>query len=374
MLHRILILLLLLQVVSLSAFSQNSCHVGIGTDWGLPIGGTYSESKDVLKSNSGHIINASLLFNTILSERIGFEVAAGQNNQVIKFSDQKFKKTHNDKYEIKIKQKNLFPNLEASVFYLAHYSDNTNLYFKLGYRWNYPGNKIDSKEKYVILDGSDVQIESAYTQQTEGILGEVGIRGRNNNPFYFGIKYYYGMSPNVTTDYTVRQKTLTYKDQFVSNGSFIGIALGLNLQVFEWDYPNIKLRLKPKKKPNTSTSPLPKPEIAPEQRKEQIIRRMTLTNPVITIKVYDPNKIDNDIVSIKLNNEYVVSNLVVVKEPWIKEIILKKGENRLTFQAMNLGKYSPNTAEMIIQAGREVYKLQFNTTLELNQVLIITIP
>lgn len=371
MLQRVLTTFLFL-LISFISFSQNVCNVGIGSDWGIPLGGSYAESRKVLKSNSGHFINASIYFNTVLSERIGFEIGVGQNNQLIRFKDREFKKNHGEKFEAKVTQKNLFPNFEAAVFYLAHISDNTNLYFRLGYRWNFPGNKSDSKSKYVALDGSQIDVESNYTEKTEGILGEIGIRSRRESPLYLGIKYYYGMSPNVTTNYAVSQKTQPYTDQFMSKGSFIGFALGLNIQAFEWDYPKIKLHKRTKK--TTKPAPLPAPVIAPEQRKEEIIRRLTLTDPVITIKVYDPNKIDNDIVSIKLNNEYVISNLVVVKEPWIKEITLKKGENRLTFQAMNLGKYSPNTAEMIIQAGREVYKLQFNTTLELNQVLIITIP
>jgi hypothetical protein len=360
--------------LSIGIYAQNSFNIGIGSDLGIPMAGEYAESRKVLKSNSGHFINFSLYFNAILSERIGFEVGAGQNNQVIKFKDHEFKDKHNGKYEIQLRQKNPFPNLEASVFYIQPIFDNTALYFKVGYRWNYPGNKTKAQSDFFNLDASQINAQSSYTQKSEGIYGEIGIRGRNNSPFFGGLKYYYGLTPNVEMDYSLVQKYASYQDHFTSKGSFIGLSLGVNIRAFEWDYPSFNLRMKPKKKSPSKPTPLPTPVIAPEHRQEQIIRRIALSDPVITIKVYDPNKVDNDIVSIKLNNDYVVSNLVVVKEPWVKEITLRKGENRLTFQAMNLGKYAPNTAAMTIQAGREMYQLQFNTTLELNQVLIITIP
>lgn len=160
--------------------------------------------------------------------------------------------------------------------------------------------------------------------------------------------------------------------------------LGLDIFVTEWDYPSFNMKIGGNRKPRRSSSnnssstttqtTNPSSTTTPGERTEEVVRTLTINDPKITLKIYDPNKVDNDIVTVWLNGTVIVDNLSVKKEPYIQEVTLSKGLNKITFQAMNLGKISPNTAEMIVLANGATYKVRFNTTLEKNQVLEINVP
>lgn len=371
---RIFSALSILLFLPLSLIAQNTCNLTVGTDIGLPVWGKYEQGRDILKPGIAVHYTPMIFFNTILSKRVGLEVGVGQNFQKVNFTDKAFFELHNEEYNMEMKHVNRYPHLEAALIYNQPLSQDRSMYFRLGYRWNYPGNKTQDQEAQFSPDGTNFYSHAYYPTESRGIAGEVGFRHSGGFPIVYGLKYYHGLTPTVYMDYTATQSQYTNTDRYVSKSSYIGFFVALSFEVFEWNYPNIKLKRKKKSKPEKEKPVPPAPSTLPDDRKEEVIETLTISDSIITVKIYDPNKEDNDIVSIWVNGEKVIADLVVYKKPYTQQLSLKKGENRIVFQAMNLGEYSPNTAEMILVADGKEHKLRFTTTLELNQVLIINIP
>lgn len=83
----------------------------------------------------------------------------------------------------------------------------------------------------------------------------------------------------------------------------------------------------------------------------------------VTIKLYDHKRIDNDIVSLQYNGDWVLRNYVLRGKPLsIRLKVNKKGPNKLLMYAHNLGSIPPNTAalEVIDDMNEQKLKLQSN--------------
>lgn len=80
------------------------------------------------------------------------------------------------------------------------------------------------------------------------------------------------------------------------------------------------------------------------------------TSEFITVKLWDNQKEDGDIINLKLNGNIALENYTVAKNP--KEIILPllDKENVLELYALNLGSIPPNTAAIAIMVGGEEIK------------------
>ncbi len=113
---------------------------------------------------------------------------------------------------------------------------------------------------------------------------------------------------------------------------------------------------KPKVNPpkNTEKPPViaPKP---PVETKEPVVslekNALSVKKQQISIDVWDNDKEDGDIISLKLNGEFVLRNLEIKKQPYTMNLTLKQGENTLVMQAENLGTKGNNTAAIKINDG-----------------------
>jgi len=366
--------------------AQNPVFVGVGFDIGIPTANQYAENKSVLHPKTGHHFNTSLYVSTILSNRVGLQLGVGQNNQLLKLNDEQFRLNHGKRYEATTTFQNLYPNLEAALFYNQPLSDKKSAYLKFGWRMNYPGNKKKKTTETFMLDDTQIEAEGTFNKKSAALLGEIGIRfgESDGSQAVVGLKYVHGYETNAVMTYNTTHPLNNVSDVFSTKGSYIGLFLGLDIFVTEWDYPSFNMKIGGNRKPrrsknstinttNTQTTS-PSSTSSPGNRTEEVVRTLTINDPKITLKIYDPNKVDNDIVTVWLNGTVIVDNLSVKKEPYIQEVTLSKGLNKITFQAMNLGKISPNTAEMIVLANGATYKVTFNTTLEKNQVLEINVP
>ncbi len=78
---------------------------------------------------------------------------------------------------------------------------------------------------------------------------------------------------------------------------------------------------------------------------------ITVKKRDITLEIWDNDKEDGDIVSLKLNENWILRNKEVKKLPYKLQISLEKGENSLIMQAENLGTRGNNTAAIKIDDG-----------------------
>jgi hypothetical protein len=68
----------------------------------------------------------------------------------------------------------------------------------------------------------------------------------------------------------------------------------------------------------------------------------------ITLQIWDNNKEDGDIISLKFNDTWILTNFQLKKEKYTIPIKLTQKENQLLLFAENLGSIPPNTAAVSI--------------------------
>lgn len=81
-------------------------------------------------------------------------------------------------------------------------------------------------------------------------------------------------------------------------------------------------------------------------RKYAIQKTINTDKEILTISVWDKNKVDGDIISLYLNGELILENFTVSHTKKDIEIQLKPGSNILVMHALNLGRVPPNTAAL----------------------------
>jgi hypothetical protein len=86
----------------------------------------------------------------------------------------------------------------------------------------------------------------------------------------------------------------------------------------------------------------------------------------VLISLYDNGETDGDSVSVFFNKKRVVSNHLLSARPFQLKVPLDSLDEyvELTVFAENLGKYPPNTAVMVVNAGDKNYKVVLTSSLE----------
>lgn len=94
-------------------------------------------------------------------------------------------------------------------------------------------------------------------------------------------------------------------------------------------------------------------------RKAELVKEIKVDTGVIKIDFYDNGTIDDDTISVYVNNMPIVSNKRLTTKPVSisLKIDLKRTEQELIMVGENLGSIPPNTALMIVTAGDKRYQL-----------------
>lgn len=98
----------------------------------------------------------------------------------------------------------------------------------------------------------------------------------------------------------------------------------------------------------------------------------TVKDKNVTISLYDHKSIDNDIVTIYLNDEIIVDNLTLKRKKKKIKAELKPGENTIRLHANNLGTIPPNTVAIIIKSGNQKIKQILTSDLDKSEYFTIT--
>lgn len=124
-------------------------------------------------------------------------------------------------------------------------------------------------------------------------------------------------------------------------------------------------------------TPEPKKEPAPIvkkmiERRQSEQSRIAISSNHLNIKVYDNGEIDNDTVSIFYNKKLLISHKRLSDKPIELDIDLDPGvsTHEITLFAENLGGIPPNTALVVVTAGKKRYELRSKASLQENAVLI----
>jgi hypothetical protein len=125
----------------------------------------------------------------------------------------------------------------------------------------------------------------------------------------------------------------------------------------------------------------PRPQLPPQprspvdirvtERRNSILEKIDVAKNDVELELWDDAAEDGDSISIRLNDQAVVTGFPVLKKKQKLHISLTPGENTLILLADNLGSIPPNTAVMKITAGRIRKYVRIKTDLKVNNVVVI---
>ena len=108
-------------------------------------------------------------------------------------------------------------------------------------------------------------------------------------------------------------------------------------------------------------------------RKKSTISTIIVQDKNIQLALYDNGIVDNDTVSVFYNGKLIKSKQGLSEAPIILNITLDEtsATHEITLYADNMGTMAPNTALIVLTAGKKRYELHSSASLEENAVLFI---
>ncbi len=107
-------------------------------------------------------------------------------------------------------------------------------------------------------------------------------------------------------------------------------------------------------------------------RKNELVRTITTSSGKVSLKIYDNGTVDNDTVSVYLDNKLLISKQRLTETAIELDINLDKNitEHQLVMVAENLGEIPPNTSLMIVDTGTQQYEVRITSTEQQNAMVI----
>jgi hypothetical protein len=133
------------------------------------------------------------------------------------------------------------------------------------------------------------------------------------------------------------------------------------------------VKLKPDIKPVITTNPttvVPKPAVL-KNRQNELMKSLTVSSPDVTVKLYDNGEIDDDTISVYLDNKLVLSSKRLTAAPLTVKFTINEddADHELVMVAENLGRIPPNTSLMIVEAGDQRFDVRITSTTQKNAVV-----
>ncbi len=111
-----------------------------------------------------------------------------------------------------------------------------------------------------------------------------------------------------------------------------------------------------------------------ENRKKNVLKTISISNPTFHLAFYDNGEIDGDSITVFYNGKVVLANKRLSDKPISLTLTLDKNikENTVTMYADNLGTIPPNTALMIVTDGTKRYEVRIESDTEKSGTVIFT--
>lgn len=132
-----------------------------------------------------------------------------------------------------------------------------------------------------------------------------------------------------------------------------------------------------KAKPEITNAPVKTPVITPsilKTRENKLAQVLVITDPDVTVKLYDNGEIDNDTISVFLNKKLVLAHKRLTASPLVLKFKMDEdnSEQELTMVAENLGSIPPNTSVMMVESGDQSFRVSITSTEQKNAVVKFT--
>jgi len=100
-----------------------------------------------------------------------------------------------------------------------------------------------------------------------------------------------------------------------------------------------------------------------QNREKEVVQTLTIDTSNIKIELYDNAEIDDDTVSIFLNNTLLLHKKRLTDKPLTVQFsAFPNMEYELMMYAENLGRIPPNTSLMVITAGKKRYEVRLSSS------------
>lgn len=108
-----------------------------------------------------------------------------------------------------------------------------------------------------------------------------------------------------------------------------------------------------------------------KNRTNELVKVLTVNEPVVVVKLYDNGEIDGDTISVYLDKKLVLSAQRLTASPLFVKFTMEEDnqEHELTMVAENLGTIPPNTSLMIVEAGEQRFDVRITSTEQKNAVV-----
>jgi hypothetical protein len=107
-----------------------------------------------------------------------------------------------------------------------------------------------------------------------------------------------------------------------------------------------------------------------KNREKDLVQTLTIDTSFIKIELYDNAEIDDDTVTVFLNNTLLLYKKRLTGKPLVLNVTaFPNTEYELMMYADNLGRIPPNTSLMVITAGRKRYQLHLSSSEEKSAVV-----
>ena len=107
-------------------------------------------------------------------------------------------------------------------------------------------------------------------------------------------------------------------------------------------------------------------------RKNELVRTITTSSGKVSLKIYDNGTVDNDTVSVYLDNKLLISKQRLTEKAIELNLNLdkKNTQHQLVMVAENLGEIPPNTSLMIVDTDTQQYEVRITSTEQKNAMVV----
>jgi len=115
---------------------------------------------------------------------------------------------------------------------------------------------------------------------------------------------------------------------------------------------------------------IPAPPVL-KSRSNELIKVLTVSDPEVKIKIYDNGEIDDDTISVYLDNKLMLSKQKLTASPLTLRFNMGNDgdEHELVMVAENLGRIPPNTSLMIVESGGQRFEVRITSTDQKNAMI-----
>lgn len=108
-----------------------------------------------------------------------------------------------------------------------------------------------------------------------------------------------------------------------------------------------------------------------KQRENDLLQTIIINSEDVTVKLYDNGEIDDDTISVYLDNQLVLSKKRLTASALTINLKMDESnpEHELVMVADNLGRIPPNTSLMVVNAGDKRFEVRITSTEQKNAVV-----